>query len=329
MRVFIRQSVFETNSSSSHATNIEPAESSNIDFSSFVMRNGEIVVEMRYFGSESKRYRKFSNKLAYVVSEVASIVFRDELPKEGSDATKEILTHPDGKLIADVIKEVTGCNLKIIAPEYCYYLSGARSQNGDDAYTCTESMKRLLFSEGSYVQTGSDEPFEGVFINTDTGFNELYYADHFTTEAAGDVEFKLVINNRLNEFGLVSENLEIEAHVEDNLRKIDFYSKLDGITATSVKLIDANKHENDRDEYLAQRMAHIMIAHIRYGLRYRKEKSIFNILEAASFSTEGESMRYYAEAGKIEFSCVANREVLEALEQEFLDLCSLKNGMAL
>jgi hypothetical protein len=40
-------------------------------------------------------------------------------------------------------------------------------------------------------------------------------------------------------------------------------------------------------------------------------------------------MRYYAEAGKIEFSCVANREVLEALEQEFLDLCSLKNGMAL
>lgn len=328
MRVFIRQSVFETNSSSSHATNIDPAESINIDLSRLDLRNGEIMVEMRYFGSESKRYRKFSNKLAYVVSEVASIVFRDELPKEGSNATKEILAHPDGKLIADVIKEVTGCNLKVIAPEYCYYLSGARSQNGDYAYAGNETMKRLLFSEDSYVQTGSDELFDGVFINTDTGFKELYYTDHFIADAVGDVEFKIMINNRLNEFGLVSENFEIEAHVEDNLRKTDFYAKLDGITATAVKLIDANKPENDRDEDFAQRMAHIMIANIRYGLRYRKEKSTFNILEAASFSAEGNALRGYAEAGKIEFSCVANREVVEALEQEFLDLCSLKNGMS-
>lgn len=328
MRVFIRQSVFETNSSSSHATNIDPAESINIDLSRLDLRNGEVLVEMRYFGSESKRYRKFSNKLAYVVSEVASIVFRGELPKEGSDATKEFLAHHEGKLIADVVKKVTGCNLKVIAPDYCYYLSGARSQNGDDAYEGAESMKRLLFSEDSYVQTGSDELFEGVFINTDTGFKELYYTDHFITDAAGDVEFKLVINNRLNEFGLFSQNLEIEAHVEDNHRKIEFYSKLDGVTATAVKLVDANKNEYDQDGDFAQRMAHVMLAHIRYGLRYRKEKSNFNMLDTATFSAEGDALPGYAEAGKIEFSCVARREVVEALEQEFLDLCSFKNGMA-
>lgn len=328
MNVYIRQSVFETNSSSSHATNIDPAESINIDLSRLDLRRGVIEVELEYFGNETRRYRSFTNKLAYVVSEIAGLVFEDELPKPGSDVTSEFLKHHYGRLIADVVKKVTGCELKVVAPEFPYYLAGARSQTGGNAYESADAMKSLLFSEESYVQTGSDDLYEGVFINTDTGFKELYYTDHFIADAAGDVEFKLMINNQMNEFGLVSENLEIEAHVEDNLRKTEFFGKLGGITATAVKLVDANKSEDDRDKDFVQRMTHMMLARLRYCLRYRKEPSGFNLLETATFSSEGDALRGYADAGKLEFSCVAKKEIVEDLEQEFLDLCSFKNGMA-
>lgn len=328
MRVFIRQSVFETNSSSSHATNIDPAESINIDLSRLDLRRGVIEVELEYFGNETRRYRSFANKLTYVVSEIAGFVFENDLPKPGTDVTTEFLKHHYGRLIADVVKKVTGCDLKVVAPEYNYELAGARSQTGGNAYENAEAMKKLLFSEESYVQTGSDDFFEGVYINSDLRSDELYYSDHFTAEPSGAVEFKLVINNHMNEFGLVSENLEIEAHVEDNLRKTEFFGKLGGIAATAVKLVDAKKSEYDRDDDFAQRMTHMMLARLRYSLRYRKEEAAFNLLETATFASEGDSLRGYANAGKIEFSCVANKEVVEALEQEFLDLCSFKNGMA-
>lgn len=324
MRVFIRQSVFETNSSSSHATNIDPAEAIEIDVSRLNLRNGEIPVELRYFGSEHMRYRKFSNKLAYLVSQVACQVFRHEYPKLGSDVTAMITANRFGKQIADVVKKVTGCNLRVMTPQYDFSFESPRMSDGDSAFASPEAMKNFLFSDASYIQTGYDNSFEGVRIRTDDGFDELFYVDHFVPEAEGDADFVFVANADLTEFGLRSANLEIEAHIEDNLLRQEMIIALDGITASSIKVVGANESEYRDDEEFAQRMAHMSLA----GMRLWHRASTFNLLENASFVAEGDAPEGYPEVGRIEFACVASPELVADLEQKFLDLCSFKNGMA-
>ena len=324
MRVFIRQSVFETNSSSSHATNIDPAEAIEIDVLRLNLRNGEVPVELRYFGSEHMRYRKFSNKLAYLVSQVACQVFRQESPKLGSDVTSAITANRFGKQIADVVRKVTGCDLRVMTPQYDFSIGSPRTSDGDSAFASPEAMKSFLFSDASYIQTGYDNSYEGIRIRTDDGFDELFYVDHFVSEAEGDADFVLVANADLNEFGLRSANLEIDAHIEDNLLRHELITAFDGITATSIKVVGANKPEYRDDDEFAQRMAHVSLA----GMRLWHRASTFNLLENAPFTAEGDTLEAYPEVGRIEFACVASPELVADLEQKFLDLCSFKNGMA-
>lgn len=179
MDLAIRDHVFETNSSSSHALSLGNSDIYTKNFSADCIRAGEIVIDgnnHHYFGEDRHRYYKPENLLAYLfatemggcpdidhskMSEPYDAVpfMRDQFPKID-------------KLIA-IIEEHTGCKVKVMvdAFKFPWFDYDYEASTGFDM-TDPGSVRQLLFNEGSYLETRSrdeDQDYLPEYTDTDMG----------------------------------------------------------------------------------------------------------------------------------------------------------------
>ncbi len=181
MLYFERKSVFETNSSSSHALSLAKGDILDGFPSKDILRSGVIRIHppitedgpVSTFGCDFYRYYKFENKLTYALVHAAGGKLQSE--DYNVDVIPALVeSKPAVARLINFIKETTGCRVEF------YFRSGA----GDDLELDVDHqsvgsfsneldspnfLKSFLFMARSYVQTGSDGSAGPYTIPTDIG----------------------------------------------------------------------------------------------------------------------------------------------------------------
>lgn len=181
MTIAVRDNVFETNSSSSHAVALGQGDTLEKNFDQESLRSGVINIRCEenghtYYGEERYRYYKPENIVRYLL---ASII-------QGGPDTSEIdmsmpydaipllkAEFPGVSDLIDAVEEETKCKVTLMVE------AGKRvwldiDSEGDAHfdYRDREKLRQLLFHDGSYVETKSRDEREWdapEYIETDMG----------------------------------------------------------------------------------------------------------------------------------------------------------------
>lgn len=176
LKVQIRRNVFETNSSSSHSLTVSTGDLVGVPFEADELRDGVIEVSAGEYGWEWRRFYKAKEKIRYLVTQVT----------KGKVSEAALVENPHVALLATVIREHTGCELKLVPSSGSIDHQSALGEGevGMELFEDAGRLKQFIFSEDCYLQTGNDNNGAPWEILSDKG-RELFYADLFG-EVRGD-----------------------------------------------------------------------------------------------------------------------------------------------
>jgi hypothetical protein len=197
----IRDSAYETNSSSSHSLTIAEDDLLELSFGADALRSGVISLTIAadeygdavYFDTKWKRFYSPENKLLYALiaaagGEVWSSMGNDDLLPGLIDGLKNSRKLSDQKATKRVlsllawVREETGCGIELrFAPTVA---SDKRHVAITDNYgelifplfADASRLRQFMFSRNSFVQTGYDNETPPFEIATDDRGYEVYFA---------------------------------------------------------------------------------------------------------------------------------------------------------
>lgn len=184
MSSFVRDAVFETNSSSSHACVVAEGDLIDLSFSRETLRRGVITVNPdRWYSRNYKRHRTPEGKLGYLL--VAAARGFINAPR-GKDVMASIMDEPEVQKIVKAVRKLTKCDIELIyepGPDdpvrENYDLFADVRQGFDLDVSDLAVLNRLLFNSKSYIETGCDETDPPLRIWTDmsdgVGDGKEYY----------------------------------------------------------------------------------------------------------------------------------------------------------
>ncbi len=188
----IRRNVFETNSSSSHAAHLGPADVYDMTFEPEQLRSGyvEINTGSNYFSDEEMRYYRPENILGYMVCDLfrgpvemdQEFLSRHEGKGEFDIMPLLIAQNDTVKTVFEKIKEECGVELRLVMPrkEFGYYFDVDDETSIKFDYKDWSKMKNLLFNSQSYIETKSrDVDFYREYDENegDDDFGRMIYTD--------------------------------------------------------------------------------------------------------------------------------------------------------
>lgn len=187
----VRKSVFETNSSSSHSLTLSSTDLVDLPLSPLTLRRGTLTLAMDEYGWEWHRYYTPEEKANYLFTSARG---SSESVPHGppEEVTKELREeNPRIDMLCRVIEEHTGVKV-LVEPGSSGYIDHQSTGTGLELFNSEEELKKFLFSEDAFVQTGNDNSEPGRYIETDKGISEEVYARWYRTPAkdAVTVTFK-------------------------------------------------------------------------------------------------------------------------------------------
>lgn len=163
----VRNSAFETNSSSSHSLTIGVGEMVSVPFAfgKDVLRRGEVILHVGEYGWEWHRYYTPLEKANYLLTQVCPEV--DSHYGDYQQIAKDLAEdYPGIAMLIRVIEEYTGCKVGIANGSG--YVDHDSAGVGTDLLDDYDKLKDFLFNtQSSYVQTGNDNSACPEFISTD------------------------------------------------------------------------------------------------------------------------------------------------------------------
>lgn len=182
----IRQSVFETNSSSSHSMTMKKGDLVDQPFTKEELRDGVVKIYVQEYGWEQYRYYNPKNKLSYLLTQITS----GDLPDGDSHQITSSLIETNERfaMLSQIVKEYCGCEL-LVQPG-SGYVDHESVGNGCHLFRDIEELKLFIFSKDSYIETGNDNSPMNWIIDTDRG-QEKYYADKIGNTGDDFVGIKL------------------------------------------------------------------------------------------------------------------------------------------
>jgi hypothetical protein len=207
MKIQVRGSVFETNSSSSHSATVSEQDIFDQDFDPRELRDGKIIVEPRYFGYGSRPYRYNSpdGKLAYLlILAMGGRIHVDEhqFEDEKIDVLPLLLNHDridytDLRGLVEFIRAETGCSLQFVMD----FETADSIRMNDEILNLAPmleekaTLRRLLKSSRSWIDVGSDETKEfSRFIDSDIG--EVLRSPQAYVQRQLDFSFEIYFVNK-------------------------------------------------------------------------------------------------------------------------------------
>lgn len=133
MKILVRKSVFETNSSSSHSIAIADEDHEFVFETIYPDQNGVIEVHTQEFGWEWEKYNDSMTKLAYA--------YQDNVPVE---------------LLIKVVKEQTGAEKVIFNEEQFSYIDHQSYGTVGGRIKTEEDIRNFVFNKNSWLFTGND-----------------------------------------------------------------------------------------------------------------------------------------------------------------------------
>lgn len=187
----VRKSVFETNSSSSHSLTLSSTDLVELPLSPLTLRRGTLTLAMNEYGWEWHRYYTPEEKANYLFTSArgTSESVPHGTPEEVTKELREENPHID--MLCRVIEEHTGVKV-LVEPGSSGYIDHQSTGTGMELFNSEEELKKFLFSEDAFVQTGNDNSEPGRYIETDKDTQEEVYARWYRTPAkdAVTVTFK-------------------------------------------------------------------------------------------------------------------------------------------
>lgn len=238
MKINIRNSVFETNSSSSHAVNVDPSETYEFSIDKETLRSGVLRVNLRSFGSNFERFRTTENKVAYLVAQLCGPKVNSE--PSGSDVRDIVAENARGAKLIEMVEHTLGCKIELIRPESKSFLS---VYIGNDAYGIgmevfenDEALKSFLFSKKSFVTTGNDNSQPPFKISNDLGVYEDYFEFMYEDTLRDEPKFVLVSDEQFNEVIFKTPSGDFAISISDGSDRYNLREALSQVTVTDATI---------------------------------------------------------------------------------------------
>lgn len=241
LSIKIRHSVFETNSSSSHSLTVSPGELIDFGLDKETLRKGEIqaVIHADGYGWGYHRFYEPGSKIAYLLFQAVG----GRLPAEaaglgaGEDHIHFFREQSNAAAsIINLVHDATGCRIRLTRDRedarYGYYIDHQSAYVGLDLLDDSEQLLKLIFGEGSYIETGNDNSKPGEYIGSDRG-SELYYKGRYVNDPEGE-RFGFMIPEQSG------KNFDFSVGVDD-VRRIPGFSygdTIDFVEALSNSIIE-------------------------------------------------------------------------------------------
>lgn len=225
MKIQVRDSVFETNSSSSHSVTIAENEVRDMELDKETLRNGVIELELgRYYGWEWERFYKPENKLSYLVTQIIKYQLDDSDFGDRTDYLRE--DNFDLDMFLGKVEEFTGCKIKIkimgdVGIDHDSHGVGMELIYEDD------KLMDFLFSSKSFVELGNDNSKPLEYMDSDIGkihsyseqFKPAPRGQQFTlefTESSGQ-EILMTDKDKCKYYGIAnfSAIMDVASHMQN------------------------------------------------------------------------------------------------------------------
>lgn len=232
LKIAIRRSVFETNSSSSHSVTISDEELS--DFKALAkseLREGVIRAKLREggYGWEWYRYYSPGAKIAYLVAQVTR---GRRSGGSGQDITADVREYRDVDRMLSKIERATGCRVSVIGADRCP-IDHDSVGVGIEVLSDEDAMMRFIFGQASYVETGNDNSSAPATIDTDCG-PEPYHIGRYVEQPQSGVRVDLRIDPMGPVFVEPEGGEPIYAHVDGIEDFQGVWAALDGMFVEEV-----------------------------------------------------------------------------------------------
>lgn len=168
----VRQSVFETNSSSSHSLTLSQDNLVDLPLSALTLRRGTLSLQLSDYGWEWHRYYTPEEKANYLLTAAwGGGCAPDGSEESAVQAMRE--ENPRVDMLCRVIEEHTGVKV-LVVPGCSGYVDHQSVGVGLPLFESEDLLKQFLFSKDAFIQTGNDNSDPGRFIDTDRGHEETF-----------------------------------------------------------------------------------------------------------------------------------------------------------
>ena len=252
MKINIRNAVFETNSSSSHAVNVDPSETFDFSIDKESLRKGVLRVDLREFGQKWERFRTTENKVAYLTAQLCADLANDQPP--GSDVRRLVMKNPRGERLITVLEKTLGCKVELIRPDtssrFAIYVDHESLGIGMEVFNSDEELKSFLFSKNSYVTTGNDNVNPPFNITNDLGELEEYHDFRYERVLRDEPLFELVTDEGFGMVKLKTPRVEVQLDDVDWKDRYKLKEAFDQVTilAAAIKCRNPYQETNPKQD---------------------------------------------------------------------------------
>lgn len=324
MNLRVRNSVFETNSSSTHSVTVSQDEIVEPALSKETLRTGVIEVRPHDFGWEWMRYFTPEEKIGYLLVQLCRNSSLGKPDEFGCYAAVLKEENPQAKFLIETIEEETGCTVRVHYPPNSAYIEGDSYGVGFEVLNSREDLARFVLSKASYVETGNDNSPCGEFIDTDLGEPVEYYTGNYVDDCQYEDEFVVEIGPSSGPVKIKMEGFELDT-MTDYGGALKIIEALDGSVCVGARValnavcVEEEAVQSSRD---------VLHQFLNWSSNYGERGVKF--LRAAPVKGEpaekrGELDMYDC---RYEMVCRAPSHVLEAVREAFLDVASRNNWVA-
>lgn len=193
MTVFIRNGVFETNSSGTHALNINP--NAVRDFSEIAdsLKSGVLLIDInRDFGGAWERIYTIRNKIAYLICQEHEYGPQDagDAREKSPEEMTQAIRSSSARLakMFDAIEEATGARLLVkVSTDDCE-VSDPCDESCYDLFTNGDILLDFIFDKKSYIQFEYGYDGTPAKIETDRGMPDEGFPEHYTDAPCDGVQ---------------------------------------------------------------------------------------------------------------------------------------------
>lgn len=172
----IRQSVFETNSSSSHSLTLGQGQLVTSPFSAEELRSGFVEIPLGEFGWEWMQYHTTKGKLSYLASQI----FNNQGYIDSAKNEEVLDSEPLFEMLSKVVRDHTGCELRVYGrAEVDHQSAFGDGANGRELFESEEKLKAFIFDPTASILTGNDNDSKPWTIRTEDGESVETYASRF------------------------------------------------------------------------------------------------------------------------------------------------------
>jgi hypothetical protein len=225
MTVQVRNSVFETNSSSSHSVTISQDELADLKVAKSILREGVIKAKLQGFGWEWERFYSPGVKIAYLIAQMAPAEARGA----GKDVTSMVRRNDRVGALLDLIEKKTGCRVEVIGARDPYVDHNSVG-TGIELLEDQDQLLKFIFGERSFLETGNDNSSPPRTIKTDLGGDESYHEHRISSVHDDSERFAMTIDFYGGNVFMQREGGEpIYANIDDHVDMSSFLTDLDGM----------------------------------------------------------------------------------------------------